>query len=107
MGVSKTIMGKKKHYGKGFSSDHKIQQVLRKLDHYTLHTSFKKSEVERNAFRWDILSHTVYMPRSSPLLSNVTLTLALTYLSLLNELPSKGTTLGTSERHGEATLRQV
>ena len=92
---------------KGFSSDHKIEQVLRKLDNYTLRTLFQKFEVERNAFRWDILSYTVYMPRSSPLLSKVSLTLTLTYLSLLNELPSWGATLGTSERHGEATLRQV
>lgn len=64
--------GVQNHYVKGFSFDHKIQQMLREylITAWYIYY-FKSLRWKRNAFRLNILSYTVYMPRSIPLLSKV------------------------------------
>lgn len=82
--VDSYLGGRQNHYVKGFSFDHKIQQVLwENLITAWYIYYFKSLRWKRNAFRLDILSYTVYTPRSIPLLPKVHIEWS-AFLPLLN-----------------------
>lgn len=99
--------GKQNYYVKGFSFDHKIQQVPCESLVMTCYISyFKKFEVEKYALRLDTLSCLLYVPRYIPLLSEVLINgvHSFTYWINLTREPPLGL---TSERQLRSNFWQL